>query len=124
MDTATNEKNILIIDLTPKSVNIKNQEITLRKIIYMESIDGVILGAGSHPDELNDELDKLDELDIPIFAVDTKIEYFGVYSYISVDNYDSVGLAEKHIVDVTKSKGTVLIIIGTYGQINSVDSNY
>jgi ABC-type sugar transport system substrate-binding protein len=117
--TAT-EKKIKFIDLSPDDLDIEYQKKSLQKAINM-NVDGIVLGYGGDVEFIDEELDKIFDLKIPLFAVDAKIEHFAVDSFISVDNYESGILAGEHIIKKTEGYGTVLTITGNDNHINAID---
>ena len=109
-------KGLILVDLTPAVPDAHLQAKLLEQVVRVK-IDVLILGADS-PVLLTKALDRLEEAEIPVIAVDTMIDHPAISAFVGTDNLQGAVLAGKFIVRKTKARGSVPILGGSPGHPN------
>ena len=111
-------RKIIFMDLTPTVPSAQSQIDVLNSAID-QRVDGIIIGAND-PSKLTNVLGKAKDANIPVVAIDTKVDEPAIVSFIATDNSESAKIAGNYVVKATGGKGTLLILGGAENHPNSI----
>lgn len=110
------KRKILLVDLTPTEPDAMAQGRLIDHAIG-RGVDALIVGANS-PSTLEGSLTRAKVNNIPVVAVDTRIDHPAVVAFVATDNHKGAALAGEYIVQHTHGQGRVLILGGAPGHPN------
>lgn len=109
-------RRINLVDLTPTDPDSLAQVMLVEHAVN-KKVDVIIVGA-SIPQPFTDALSKAQKANIPVIAVDTRLDHPAVKAFVATDNDKGARLAGEYIVAQTKGKGSLLILGGTKNHPN------